>query len=171
MTLEKMQQRILAVQRPLAGELPDWSGREVATCARRSLDPALREWQNAMLLRAEAGTAATTRGGFLALDVIAALELAQYYSSSGFSCPLAGTGEDSDATVEVSRQWPTGEEIVPRCLLPEESDSGANLAPQILDFYPKVGIAGAKIWEGGTGHPVEPLLGFEPLNLQTFCPI
>ncbi|CAL1155158.1 unnamed protein product, partial [Cladocopium goreaui] len=44
---------------------------------------------------------------------------------------------------EVSQQWPTGEEIVPRCLLQEDAvDSTASLAPQILDFYPKVGIAG-----------------------------
>ena len=76
--------------------------------------------------------------------VVKGLEVAQYYGSSGFSCPLAGSGEDSDATVEVSRQWPTGEDIVPRCLLPDDADTedSASLAPQILDFYPKIGIAG-----------------------------
>ena len=55
--------------------------------------------------------------------VVKGLEVAQYYGSSGFSCPLAGSGEDSDATVEVSRQWPTGEYIVPRCLLPDDADT------------------------------------------------
>ncbi|CAK9037882.1 Uncharacterized protein SCF082_LOCUS22361 [Durusdinium trenchii] len=46
-------------------------------------------------------------------------------------------------TWEVSQQWPTGEVIVPRCLLPDYSDP--SLAPQILDFYPKVGVAGETV--------------------------
>ncbi|CAE7562875.1 unnamed protein product, partial [Symbiodinium sp. CCMP2456] len=69
---------------------------------------------------------------------------------SGSDCPLPGSDLATDVSVDVTEQWPSGGPVVPRCLLAEENNS--LVAPQILDFFPKVGVAGETVLVELTGR-------------------